>query len=554
MHGRLKIYTTAEQEEIKKKEKAAKLAKYKAGIAIIFQKKKDKIWDDELLSVVKQMLSSNPDIYTLWNIRRQVLENNEWSKDDYKQYLENEMSLTENCLKENPKSYSTWYHRCWVIQHMPDPDWKKELSLCTKYLNLDDRNFHCWDYREFIVQKAGVSNEEEFEFSSTKILNNFSNYSSWHYRSRILSKMVGVTSGEMPIIDEQYREELDLVMNATFTDPNDTSAWFYQRWLLDKYTTICQLWRAAIKKDTAIVVFDNNVLIKPISLLLFVDGETVNVQWQLHPDEKFAKLRIAKFVNLLEDLNHAKEVCIKLQGTAYQLWYSETESAWIYKDNSNLHKQNSNDDQLNEELTSYNQLSEMEPDNKWALLTSVVLMKKINFPRFYTNILNNLETLSKIDSTRLNYYQDLRSRFIVECKLNEIWSKENISELQSKIDLSGLGLTRLYNNHYFSFFEELNLGANQLKNPLYQLCTLQQCIKLSLSSNDITSLESFPVLYNLEVLSLRNNKLVSTEEILDLIKRHENLKRLDLRENPICEEIDVAEIRKINPQLEVCVK
>lgn len=72
---------------------------------------------------------------------------------------------------------------------------------------------HCWDYREFIVQKAGVSNEEEFEFSSTKILNNFSNYSSWHYRSRILSKMVGVTSGEMPIIDEQYREGESYINN-----------------------------------------------------------------------------------------------------------------------------------------------------------------------------------------------------------------------------------------------------------------------------------------------------------------------------------------------------
>lgn len=197
-------------------------------------------------------------------------------------------------------------------------------------------------------------------------------------------------------------------MDATFTDPNDTSAWFYQRWLLDKCITTCRLWRAQIKKDAAIVVIDNNVLIKPISLSLFVNGETVDVQWQLHPDEKFTKLRIAEFANSLQDLGYAKEVSIKLQETMYQLSYSELESAWIYKDNSSLHKQNSNDKQLNGQLKSYNQLSKMEPNNKWALLTGILLMKKIDFKKFYTDILKNLSALSKVDCLRKNYYKDLR--------------------------------------------------------------------------------------------------------------------------------------------------
>lgn len=197
-------------------------------------------------------------------------------------------------------------------------------------------------------------------------------------------------------------------MNATFTDPNDTSAWFYQRWLLDKCLTTCRLWRAQIKKDMAIIVIDNNVLIEPISLSLFVNGEIIDAQWQLYPDEKFAKLRIAEFANSLEDLDHAKEVSVKLQESMYQLSYSELENAWIYKDNSNLHKQNSNNKQLNEQLESYNQLSEMEPNNKWALLTSILLMKKIDLKKFYTDILNNLSALSKVDSLRKNYYKDLR--------------------------------------------------------------------------------------------------------------------------------------------------
>ncbi|XP_011159500.1 geranylgeranyl transferase type-2 subunit alpha [Solenopsis invicta] len=553
MHGRVKVRTTAEQEEIRKRERAAKVAEYKADIAIVFQKRKDKIWDDELLTCIRRMLMNNSDIYTLWNIRREVFENNEWSEEDYKQLLENELNLTEQCLRENPKSYSVWHHRCWVMERMPEPDWKKELFLCAKCLNIDERNFHCWDYREFVVQKAGISSEEEFEFSTTKILSNFSNYSSWHYRSRILTKMFGTTSEEIPIVDDRYREELDLVMNATFTDPNDTSAWFYQRWLLDKCMTTCRLWRAQIKKDTAIIVIDNNIQIKPISLSLFVNGETVDAKWQLYPDEKFAKLRIAEFASSLKDLEHAKEVSVKLQETVYQLSYSELEYAWIYKDDSSLHKQNSNDEQLNEQLKSYNQLSEMEPNNKWALLTGVLLMKKIDFKKFYTDILNNLSALSKVDSLRKNYYKDLRSKLLVEYKLLEVWKKESNLEIQSKIDLSGLDLTKLHNNHYFSFFEEVNLGANQLENSLHQLSTLR-CAKLSLSSNDLTSLKRFPTLCNLEVLSLRNNKLASTKEIINLIKRHKNLKRLDLRNNPVCTEIDIAEIQNTNPHVDVCLK
>ncbi|XP_011644494.1 geranylgeranyl transferase type-2 subunit alpha, partial [Pogonomyrmex barbatus] len=519
-----------------------------------FTQRKNKIWDDELLLVTKRILLSNSDIYTLWNIRREVFENNKWSEEDYKQLLENEMNLTEQCLRENPKSYSVWHQRCWVMERMSEPDWKKELSLCAKCLNIDERNFHCWDYREFVVQKAGISNEEEFEFSTTKILNNFSNYSSWHYRSRILTKMFGTMYEEIPIIDEKYREELDLVMNATFTDPNDTSAWFYQRWLLDKCITTCRLWRAQIGKDSAVIVIDNNILIKPISLSLYVNGKTLDVQWQSYPNEKFAKLHIAEFASPLEDLEHTKEVSVKLQETMYQLSYSEMEGTWIYKDKSILHKQNSNDKQLNEQLKSYNKLSEMEPNNKWALLTGILLMKKIDFRKFYIDILNNLTALLKVDSLRRNYYKDLRSKLLTEYKLLETWKEEDNLEIQTKIDLSGLDLTKVHNNYYFSFFKDVDFSANQLENSLHQLITLQRCTKLSLSNNGLTSLKRFPTLHNLEELSLKNNKLVNTEEIANLIKRHKNLKRLDLRNNPICEEIDITKIQGVNSHIEICLK
>lgn len=153
-----------------------------------------------------------------------------------------------------------------------------------------------------------------------------------------------------------------------------------------------------------------------------------------------------------------------------------------------------------------------------------------------------------------NNFDFLGSKLIVEYKLYEIWEQESNEEIRSKIDLSGLDLTDLHNNQCFSIFEEINLGANQLGNSLYQFFTLQRCTKLSLSSNNLTSLKCFPTLHNLEVLSLRNNKLQNAKEILDVVERHENLKKLDLRDNPVCEEIDINKLQNIRCHLEVYLK
>jgi geranylgeranyl transferase type-2 subunit alpha len=137
VHGQVKVRTSAEQKAARERERAEKLRLYVTEYENIIANRQS----TDLLNLLKQtenILSDQPDCFTLWNIRREVLLKLE--DEQQKEYLQKELQVTQKCLKSNPKSYSCWYQRQWILKELKKKFnldlYQNELQLCKKYLGL----------------------------------------------------------------------------------------------------------------------------------------------------------------------------------------------------------------------------------------------------------------------------------------------------------------------------------------------------------------------------------------------------------------------------------
>jgi geranylgeranyl transferase type-2 subunit alpha len=95
------------------------------------------------LRLTSDILQLNPDYYTIWNYRREILLQGIFpTMDDEakQQVLQQELEFFMQLIRINPKSYSMWNHRRWCLSVMSKPDWQQEFKLVGKMLDLDARN------------------------------------------------------------------------------------------------------------------------------------------------------------------------------------------------------------------------------------------------------------------------------------------------------------------------------------------------------------------------------------------------------------------------------
>lgn len=123
--------------------------------------------------------------------------------------------------------------------------------------------------------------QDEFDFTTEKINRNFSNYSAWHYRSRLFPRRAmelhAAGEGDGTVGMSLLAPELELVRQAAFTEPDDQSAWLYQRWLFGQ---VARILRGAQHTPPCLCVFDLKYLTRFVSLAGGAEAESARAALQ----------------------------------------------------------------------------------------------------------------------------------------------------------------------------------------------------------------------------------------------------------------------------------
>lgn len=248
-----------------------KIENYRNLTIDILQDKGNKVYTEDALNKTTSVLLLNPEFYTVWNYRREILLDL-FSKNilKKKEALEDDLKIVMSQLKRFPKCYWVWNHRIWCLNQLQatnEANWDVELAIVSKLLEMDSRNFHGWQYRRFLVEniqkKAAREynsqssleelallkiNIKEFEYTTSKINKNISNFSAWHNRTKLIPKIYSGlkeldNKEEFSDVSHLFQSpysimvhDLELIKTGMYMDPEDTSVWLYLYWLItDKF-------------------------------------------------------------------------------------------------------------------------------------------------------------------------------------------------------------------------------------------------------------------------------------------------------------------------------
>lgn len=545
MHGRVKVKSSAEQQEAQRKERSRKLEVYRKATEAMQRKRTAQQYDQEALELTGQILSTNPDLATFWNVRREIFLHmeKEKSEEELKSLYRAELTFLESCLRVNPKSYGTWHHRCWVVDRQPGTDWGRELQLCAQCLQQDERNFHCWDYRRFAALRGDIPPDEELDFTHKLIGSNFSNYSSWHYRSTLLPLVHPHPQARGQVAEDALLREYELVQNAFFTDPNDQSAWFYHRWLLgraERPESISCLYADFIEQRL-VIVFSRpvNVAAEDSRLLLRVDNRPITASWspadghsnyspvwmcELPPGTLNVQFQ-DQSVRVTWGPDRAGKECFCMDRVRGEGWYRDSATdEQLFRSELSVQKATV----LESELESCKQLQELEPQNKWCLLTIILLLRALDPLGYERETLGYFQQLTAADPLRTAYLADLRSRFLIE---NAVLKMEYAEA--RVIDLANKGLTTLCHLEQLLLITHLDLTGNRLKAIPPAFRTLQCLQVLQADGSEIEHIEGLWNLRKLEEVSLRENCLRELDDLRPLTSCP-RLATLQLSGNPLC--------------------
>ena len=436
-----------EEEKAKNELQLKKLKAIQDQILKIRAKNK---YDQKTMDFLLKSSVLMPDYPTLWSIRKILMEQYlpTLTDDQAMEYLQKEIKSILPIMMKNPKSYLLWYHRVWCLVKCIEIEIKKgtlleksvligEIELCNKFFLKDDRNFHCWNYRVKILSLISIyfQNtfqkfiENELKFTIEKITMNFSNFSAWLYRSKLIPIYFvqhNIKWNTKEALDF-FKDDLELIKKAIYTDPKDQSPWNYLSWIITNFSPM-YIKNIILEENNLLTIQYSNVF--KIESLLEIIGETKNY-------------------NLLNKEEFSSEIKIQLNNT--ETWGEEK----IIIQNKNIDKVNIGFDGL-------------------SLVTNKICFTKENLSLPTITICKNKE--GKIIYTiEMNNVKDFQLEFLQK-QLDEINELIKVSP-DYFIENGHAHLAELYKIFYQIHRrnnDSLEKAREDKKNELSQLTLLQQ--------------------------------------------------------------------------------
>ena len=297
-----------EEEKAKNELQLKKLKAIQDQILKIRAKNK---YDQKTMEFLLKSSILMPDYPTLWSIRKILMEQYlpTLKDDEAMEYLQKEIKSILPIMMKNPKSYLLWYHRIWCLVKCIEIEIKKgteleksvligEIGLCNKFFLKDDRNFHCWNYRVKILSLISIyfQNtfqkfiEDELKFTIEKVTMNFSNFSAWLYRSKLIPIYFvqhNIKWNTKEALDF-FKDDLELIKKAIYTDPKDQSPWNYLSWIINNFSPI-YIKNIILDENNLFTIKYSNVF--KIESLLEILGETKNYNL-LNKEEFSSEIKI----------------------------------------------------------------------------------------------------------------------------------------------------------------------------------------------------------------------------------------------------------------------
>lgn len=303
-----------EVKELTPEEKAkneVQLKKLKAIQAEILKIKAKNKYDQKSMDFLLKSSVLMPDYPTLWSIRKILIEQYlpTLTDDKCKEFLAKEIKSILPIMMKNPKSYLLWYHRVWCLVKYVEIEKKLktpleesiligEIGLCNKFFQKDDRNFHCWNYRVKLLSLISIYFqdtfqkfiEDELKFTLGKITVNFSNFSAWLYRSKLIPIYFiqhNIKWNTKEALDF-FKDDLELIKKAIYTDPKDQSPWNYLSWIITNFSPLYIKDISLDEKNLLVIKYSN---VFKINSLLEILGNEKNYEL-LNKEEFSSEIKI----------------------------------------------------------------------------------------------------------------------------------------------------------------------------------------------------------------------------------------------------------------------